>query len=193
GAGWTRCWLLRRGPWGADRRGGMTEGRIFSRALEKPAEERGAFLDKACAGDAALRERLEVLLRAHDNPGSFLGSPAAGLGATADAPGARGADEAAGRQPDGEGPGTRNGPYKLLEAIGEGGMGTVYMAEQTAPVRRMVALKVIKPGMDSRQVLSRFEAERQALALMDHPNIARVLDAGTTEQGRSYFVMELVK
>jgi serine/threonine protein kinase len=85
------------------------------------------------------------------------------------------------------------GPYKLLQVIGEGGMGTVFMAEQTRPVRRMVALKVIKPGMDSRQVLARFEAERQALALMDHPNIARVLDAGTTGSGRPYFVMELVK
>jgi serine/threonine-protein kinase len=92
-----------------------------------------------------------------------------------------------------EGPGSRIGPYKLLQQIGEGGMGTVFMAEQQEPVRRQVALKVIKPGMDSRQVIARFEAERQALALMDHPNIAKVLDAGTTESGRPYFVMELVK
>src|SRR5262249_42221999 len=85
------------------------------------------------------------------------------------------------------------GPYKLLQPIGEGGMGIVYLAEQTEPVRRLVALKVINPGMDSRQVLARFEAERQALALMDPPNIAKVLDAGTTPEGRPYFVMELVK
>ena len=94
--------------------------------------------------------------------------------------------------PDPEGPGTRIGPYKLLEQIGEGGMGVVYMAEQQQPVRRKVALKIIKPGMDTRQVVARFEAERQALAVMDHPNIARVFDAGTTEAGRPYFVMELV-
>ena len=92
-----------------------------------------------------------------------------------------------------EGPGTRIGPYKLLERIGEGGMGVVFMAEQETPVRRKVALKIIKPGMDSSHVIARFEAERQALALMDHPNIARVLDAGTTDTGRPYFVMELVK
>jgi serine/threonine protein kinase len=92
-----------------------------------------------------------------------------------------------------ETPGARIGPYKLLQQIGEGGMGTVYMAEQVEPVARRVALKIIKPGMDSRQVIARFEAERQALALMDHPNIAKMLDAGTTEQGRPYFVMELVK
>src|SRR5262249_10247564 len=92
-----------------------------------------------------------------------------------------------------EGPGARIGPYKLLQQIGEGGMGVVYMAEQEEPVRRKIALKIIKPGMDSAQVLARFEAERQALALMDHQNIARVLDAGTTPMGRPFFVMELVK
>ena len=96
-------------------------------------------------------------------------------------------------RPAARAPGTVIGPYKLLEQIGEGGMGVVYMAEQTEPVRRKVALKIIKPGMDTRQVIARFEAERQALALMDHPNIAKVLDAGTTEPGRPYFVMELVK
>src|SRR5262249_5738486 len=92
-----------------------------------------------------------------------------------------------------EGPGAAIGPYKLLQELGEGGMGTVFLAEQSQPVRRMVALKIIKPGMDSRHVIARFEAERQALALMDHPNIARVLEGGTTESGRPYFVMELVK
>ncbi len=89
--------------------------------------------------------------------------------------------------------GTQVGPYKLLQQIGEGGMGVVYMAEQQKPVRRRVALKIIKPGMDSRQVIARFEAERQALAMMDHPNIARVLDAGCTDSGRPYFAMELVQ
>src|SRR4029077_3154054 len=92
-----------------------------------------------------------------------------------------------------ERPGTVIGPYKLIEPIGEGGMGTVWMAQQTVPVKRLVAVKLIKAGMDSRQVIARFEAERQALALMDHPNIAKVLDAATTESGRPYFVMELVK
>ena len=144
-------------------------------------------------GDVTLRERLEVLLRAHDNVGSFLGNASGGLRSDRQLTGGQGTDEGgsyrpgnenAEPRPTAEGPGSRIGPYKLLQPIGEGGMGTVYMAEQTAPVRRMVALKVIKPGMDSRQVLARFEAERQALALMDHPNIAKVLDAGTTEQGR---------
>ena len=96
-------------------------------------------------------------------------------------------------QPVAEQPGTSIGPYKLVEEIGEGGMGSVFMALQMEPVRRKVALKVIKPGMDSKQVISRFEAERQALAMMDHPNIARVFDGGATESGRPYFVMELVK
>src|SRR6185369_4031787 len=104
-----------------------------------------------------------------------------------------GLDSTVGMPPSREGPGTVIGPYKLLQQIGEGGMGTVFMAEQTRPVQRRVAVKVIKAGMDSKQVIARFEAERQALALMDHPNIARVLDAGTTSAGRPYFVMDLVK
>src|SRR5205814_550333 len=116
----------------------------------------------------------------HFRAGSFLERPAVVL-ETVDQPAAL------------EAPGTRIGPYKLLEVIGEGGMGVVYLAAQTEPVRREVALKVIKPGMDSAQVIARFEAERQALALMDHPNIAKVLDAAATETGRPYFVMELVK
>ena len=116
----------------------------------------------------------------HQQLGSFLEPPASSPAATT--------DEA---QP--EGPGTVIGPYKLLQQIGEGGMGVVYMAEQEQPVRRRVALKIIKPGMDSAQVSARFEVERQALALMDHQNIARVVDAGTTDSGRPYFVMELVK
>ena len=127
-----------------------------------------------------LRDEIEALLGAHERPLGLLDVPDV-VRPTVDMPAAF------------EGPGTVVGPYKLLQAIGEGGMGTVYMAEQTQPVRRMVALKLIKAGMDSRQVIARFEAERQALALMDHPNIAKVLDAGTTENGRPYFVMELVK
>ena len=156
-----------------------TEESIFAEALEKRSpEERAAFLDGACGPDAALRARVENLLKSHEHSGSFLRKP---LAATVDEP------------PLTERPGTVIGPYKLLQQIGEGGMGTVFMAEQTEPVRRMVALKIIKPGMDSKQVIARFEAERQALALMDHPNIAKVFDAGTTADGRPFFVMELVK
>jgi serine/threonine protein kinase len=123
---------------------------------------------------------VEALLRAHDEPDDILDLPI-GNGATA------------AYRPVGECPGTVIGPYKLLQQIGEGGFGVVFMAEQNEPVRRTVALKVIKPGMDTAQVIARFEAERQALALMDHPNIARVLDAGATESGRPYFVMDLVR
>ena len=155
---------------------------IFSEAIElTSAEERAAYLDRVCGADRALRDRVEGLLGAHDQADGFLESPAAPPTITKDS------------RPLTEGPGTVIGPYKLLEQIGEGGMGVVYMAEQTHPVRRKVALKIIKPGMDTKQVIARFEAERQALALMDHPNIARVLDAGTTESGRPYFVMELVR
>jgi serine/threonine protein kinase/WD40 repeat protein len=159
---------------------------VFFAALEKKEPgERAAYLDKACSGDPDLRRCVEKLLAAQPNVGEFLQAPAAGLPAAAKAAEVdRGADER---------PGTILGPYKLLHEIGEGGMGTVWMAEQTQPVKRRVALKVIKPGMSSRQVLARFEAERQALALMDHPNIAKVLDAGATDGGRPYFVMELVK
>jgi tetratricopeptide (TPR) repeat protein len=167
----------------------MREQTIFIEALERedPAE-RAAFLDQTCAGDPALRERVEKLLRRHQQAGSFLEPPAGDPVRTGPFPPAPGED--ATRR---EGPGTVIGPYKLVQEIDAGGMGTVYLAQQTEPVRRLVALKVIKPGMDSRQVIARFEAERQALALMDHPNIARVLDAGTTEGGRPYFVMELVR
>src|SRR5262249_1640101 len=155
-------------------------------ALEKESPaERAAFLDRACADDAALRQRLERLLHRHEQGGSFLG--------LAEADPYRTSPDPPPAAPDGDGPRGRVGPHKLLEPIGEGGMGAVWMVEQQQPVRRLVALKLIKPGMDSRQVIARFEAERQALALMDHPNIAKVLDAGTTEQGRPYFVMELVK
>ena len=139
----------------------MQEQTIFIEALEKedPAE-RAAFLDRACAGDAALRQRLERLLQRHQQADSFLEAPSAGV-------------VAAVAVATVEGPGTMIGPFKLLQQLGEGGMGTVFMAEQTEPVQRQVALKLIKPGMDSRQVVARFEAERQALALMDHPKIGR--------------------
>jgi serine/threonine protein kinase len=150
-------------------------------------QERQRFIEQACGDDDVLKDRLQELTDNHFRAGSFLESPAAGFAATIDL------------TVSPEGPGTVIGPYKLLQQIGEGGMGTVYMAEQTQPVQRKVALKLMKSGLDSRQVLARFEAERQALALMDHPNIAKVLDAGTTGgepgsgAGRPYFVMELVK
>jgi serine/threonine protein kinase len=154
---------------------------IFLEALEGQAPEQWpAFLEQACAGDAGLRAEVERLLRARAELGSFHEAPAPALFATAD-------------EPIREVPGSAVGPYKLLEQIGEGGFGVVFMAEQQQPIRRKVALKVLKPGMDSKQVIARFEAERQALAMMDHPNIARVLDAGQTDSGRPYFVMELVK
>ena len=154
---------------------------IFLQAVEiASTEERLAYLARECGDDEVLRREVEELLLHHQQMGSFLEAESRGP-ATLDEPAAT------------ERPGTVIGPYKLLQQIGEGGMGTVFMAEQTHPVRRKVALKLIKSGMDSRQVIARFEAERQALALMDHPNIAKVLDAGATENGRPYFVMELVK
>src|SRR5262245_19701593 len=146
-----------------------------------PPDARADYLQQACGTDSGLRERIQVLLCAYEEQASFLESPPpVGVAPTID-------------QPHRETAGTVIGPYKLLEQIGEGGMGVVWMAEQKEPIQRRVAVKVIKAGMDSKQVLARFEAERQALALMDHPNIARVLDAGTTHAGRPYFVMELVK
>jgi serine/threonine protein kinase len=152
----------------------MDEASIFLEALQKPATaDRAAYLEEACAGDAELRRSVEMLLKAHAKAGDFLHKTPADVGPTID-------------RPLVERPGTVIGPYKLLQQIGEGGMGVVFMAEQTQPVQRKVALKVIKPGMDSRQVIARFEAERQALAMMDHVNIARVFDAGATEAGRPY-------
>ncbi|HEX5106090.1 MAG TPA: serine/threonine-protein kinase, partial [Pirellulaceae bacterium] len=182
---------------------------IFGKAIEFGAVgERNAFLDGACHGDPALRQQVDKLVHDYFRAGEFLEQPVAQIASpTLD-------------QPITEMPGTPIGSYKLLQQIGEGGMGVVYMAEQTEPVERRVALKIIKPGMDTRQVIARFEAERQALAMMDHPNIAKVLDAGTIplriadfglrieEQaaanpqsaipnpqlsGRPFFVMELVR
>ena len=193
----------------------MSEETIFHAALERPDPAgRAAYLDEACAGDADLRRRIEALLRAHDEPGGLLESNPGGAGlaptlpATAAEPAPTGGEPtrtwpsdpdattdagSAHPGPAAEGPGARIGPYTLAERIGEGGMGVVYRAEQVHPVRRTVALKVIRAGMDTEQVVARFEAERQALALMEHPNIARVLDAGATPAGRPFFVMELVR
>jgi len=161
---------------------------IFNAARRLAGSERTACLDEACAGDAALRQRLEELLRVDEPAGDFLEKPAYGDSIASAMPGVPGRLSVS----LSEKPGDRIGRYKLLQQIGEGGCGVVYMAEQEEPVRRKVALKVIKLGMDTKSVIARFEAERQALALMDHPNIARVLDAGATETGRPYFVMELV-
>src|SRR5260370_30617841 len=154
----------------------------FTEVLRLPPEERDRYLSEGCKGDAEFRRRVEALLQAYELAGNFLGKPAADRPA-----------KAAQAVPAGEKAGDRIGHYKLLQQIGEGGCGVVYMAEQEEPVRRRVALKIIKPGMDTKSVIARFEAERQALALMNHPNIAKVFDAGATEAGRPYFVMELVR
>jgi eukaryotic-like serine/threonine-protein kinase len=196
---------------------------IFLNALDRAPADRAAYLDEACGDDAVLRLRVEALLRANDDPGAFLSEANPGvedaaplpspskLNATVDpGPGVpkHGATGEYTPEPEDSPPhpvATGDyrpqfepglviaGRYKLLEQIGEGGMGAVWVAEQTQPVRRKVALKLIKAGMDSKSVLARFEAERQALAVMDHPNIAKVLDGGLTETGRPYFVMEYVK
>src|SRR5262249_31693798 len=151
----------------------VDEESIFAAALGKASPaERLAFVAAACSGDAELRVGVEALLHAHDNPDSFLEPQSASFVPPVDEP------------PICEHPGTVIGPSRLVERIGEGGFGVVFMAEQHQPVRRTVALKVIKPGMDTKHVVTRFEAERQALAMMDHQNIARVLDAGATESSR---------
>jgi tetratricopeptide (TPR) repeat protein/serine/threonine protein kinase len=154
---------------------------LFCEALDRHTpEEQAAYLDQACQGKPEMRCRLDALLRVHDEARTFMKRPATAAFA--------GAPEA-----NREGPGTLLGAYELVEQIGEGGFGLVFLAEQQHPVRRQVAVKVLKPGLDSRQVIARFEAERQALALMDHPSIAKVLDAGETATGRPYFVMELFR
>src|SRR5262245_4877748 len=157
------------------------EEAIFYAALEiDAADQRAAYLDAACGDQGELRRRVEALLRRYAESAGPLDRPVGGPRATtAEVPA--------------EGPGALVGPYKLLEPLGEGGMGTVWMAQQTAPVKRLVAVKLIKAGMDSKQVIARFEAERQALALMEHAHVARVLDGGMTSAGRPYFVMDLVK
>ena len=175
-----------------------TAEQIFDEACQLSSEQRAAYLRGACGDDAALRSQVESLLRADAEAGSFLAEDTQArrhVGAEGGDPDAtipRAVPRAA---PDArtEQPGLMIGRFKLLQQIGEGGFGSVWMAEQREPVARKVALKIIKLGMDTRQVIARFEAERQALALMDHPNIAKVLDAGTTDVGRPFFVMELVR
>ena len=168
-----------------------TQQELFLEALEWPTPaERTAFLDEACAHEPSLRAAVEALLQNHKEDG-FLESAAIVV-----PPMAARSEDRFGVAPPliiSEGPGDKIGPYRLLEEIGEGGVGVVFMAEQEAPVRRRVALKVLKPGTDTKAVVARFESERQALALMDHPNIAQVLDAGSTATGRPYVVMELVR
>jgi len=155
---------------------------VFYEALEKrDAHERAAYLCTVCGNNTGLRAEVESLLKSHEQAGDFLPTPDLDPEVTLDS------------TPMAERPGAVIGRYKLLEKIGEGGMAVVYMAEQEKPIRRKAALKIIKLGMDTKSVIARFEAERQALAMMDHPNIAKVLDAGATETGRPYFVMELVK
>ncbi|HTV39991.1 MAG TPA: protein kinase [Candidatus Sulfotelmatobacter sp.] len=158
------------------------EEEIFEAALKLPEGDRAAYVDSACGGDAAMRARVTELVTAHAAAGSFMDGPVVSAKKTIVV-----------SLPLDEKPGDKIGRYKLLQQIGEGGCGVVYMAEQEEPVRRRVALKVIKLGMDTKSVIARFEAERQALAMMDHPNIAKVLDAGATETGRPFFVMELVR
>jgi serine/threonine protein kinase/predicted Zn-dependent protease len=164
----------------------MPESPIDEKAIFNTARKiadtgaRESYLSLACGDDAGAMQRIRDLIQVHNHEGSFLESPPPGI-------------EPTDIRPITEQPGDVIGPYKLLQQIGEGGMGTVFMAEQSEPIERRVALKIIKPGMDTQQVIARFEAERQALAMMDHPNIAKVLDAGATDTGRPYFVMELVK
>jgi serine/threonine protein kinase/Tfp pilus assembly protein PilF len=155
---------------------------LFTKAAQLPVEQQGAFLDEACAGDQDLRHKIEALLKSNERVAGFLEEPPSAI-----------IDEGRAKATAGEKPGDRVGRYKLLQQIGEGGCGVVFMAEQEEPVRRRVALKIIKPGMDTKSVIARFEAERQALALMDHRNICKIFDAGATESGRPYFVMELVR
>src|SRR5438445_4208643 len=163
------------------------EEQIFEAALQFPTpEQRAAFVKGACGNDETLRQRVEALLKAHEHTSGFLDQPPA-------APSGKTLVLTTGMLAVTERPGDKIGRYKLLQQIGEGGCGVVYMAEQDEPIRRRVALKVIKLGMDTKQVIARFEAERQALALMDHPNIAKVFDAGATNTGRPFFVMELVR
>jgi tetratricopeptide (TPR) repeat protein len=188
----------------------MNEETLFREALSRPAEERAAFLAQACAGQPEVLAAVQARLAAHEQPGNVSDNPPAELGPTVDSGAAKAGGPGTGEytpEPGGAppflvetsehhtkaGPGpTIAGRYTLLEKIGVGGMGEVWVARQTEPVRRQVALKLIKAGMDSRVVLARFEQERQALALMDHPNIARVLDGGMTRTGQPFFVMELV-
>ena len=158
---------------------------IFSQAIELADPiRRDDYLDRACAGDAKLHNRISSLLEASRRASSFMEEAVAEIDLDA--------LQSLESSPIGEQPGDVVGRYTLQQQLGEGGMGTVFLAEQSEPVQRQVAIKIVKPGLDTKEVIARFESERQALAMMDHPNIARVLDAGATERGRPYFVMELV-
>ena len=148
---------------------------LFAAASHLPADQRPGFLDEACGEDRELRDRIGNYLEAHDTSGPLDAAPPELAGILHQVSAAVQL-------------GSQIGPYKLREQIGEGGMGVVYVAEQTEPVRRKVALKIVRPGMASRDVVARFEAERQALAVMDHPNIAHVFDGGATDTGQPYFV-----
>jgi serine/threonine protein kinase len=160
----------------------LDEESIFDVAIQIESKQgREDYLLHVCGNDLALMERVRALLEIHEEDKSFLANPPVEMPETLESSKVT------------EQPGDSIGPYKLLQKIGEGGFGVVYMAGQSRPVRRKIALKVIKPGMDTREVIARFEAERQALALMDHPSIAKVFDGGSTDSGRPYFVMELVK
>src|SRR5437016_4935254 len=175
----------------------MTEETLFHEALGKPPAERAAFLEKACAGQPELRGAVEALLAAHEASGGLLDQPAAAapLATPESTPEPNDAPPQVATtyyQPATEAGGVIAGRYMLVEKIGEGGMGEVWVAKQTEPVKRRVALKLIKAGMDSKAVLARFEVERQALALMDHPNIAKVLDGGLTPLGQPLLVVEVV-
>src|ERR1035441_8146763 len=191
------------------------EERIFADALAIPLGNRQRYLDEACQGDDDLRRRIEALVRAYESAGGFMAEPppagpadpvraassppvvteAAGDCAASPPPAGRADPVRAASSPPvvTEAAGDLIGRYKLLQRLGEGGCGVVWMAEQQEPVRRRVALKIIKLGMDTKEVIARFEAERQALAMMDHPNIAKIIDAGATGTGRPFFVMELVR
>ncbi len=164
---------------------------LFTAVCELQAEEREAFLDRECADDPSLREKVQALLAKDADSRRFMEQPALGedFELAADGRGPSDLDESGRTRGIAQEPGTTIGPYKILQLIGEGGFGAVYMAEQEQPLRRRVALKIIKLGMDTKQVIARFEVERQALAMMDHPNIAKVLDAGATASGGPYFVM----
>ncbi len=176
-------------PSGPGTPGPNREEAIFDGALQLPPDKRAAYVEAACGDDGELLRRVQVLLGAHEKAGKFLETPP--LPPPAPPSGPPGTMVVT--PPPSEKPGDVIGRYKIRENLGEGGCGIVYVAEQSEPVRRRVALKVIKLGMDTRNVMARFEAERQALAMMDHPNIAKVLDAGATSTGRPYFVMELVR
>ena len=163
---------------------------VFAAVLESEPSDRQLRLHELCGGDDALRDRVQSLLEAHGFTAEFLDQP---IGSVREADDSETAPTLSMEDPIGEQPGDQIGPYLLLQEIGQGGMGVVFLAEQESPVKRKVALKIVRPGLDTKEVVARFDIEKQALALMDHTNIARVIDGGMTASGRPYFVMELVE